>query len=62
MGAGAKGERLEDVEEGTDAFGNRVKKEGEGPTPVYEVKNGRMELRESLSGMNGLSQNRWSER
>jgi hypothetical protein len=59
----AGAERLEDVEEGSDRFSNREKKAGEEErvtvTPVYEVKNGKMELRESL---NGLSQNRWNER
>ncbi|OIW31887.1 hypothetical protein CONLIGDRAFT_244618 [Coniochaeta ligniaria NRRL 30616] len=62
-GAGNGAERLEDVEEGSDGFGRAEKKAGggerDGVTPVYEVRNGRMELRESL---NGLSQHRWSER
>ncbi|KAB5532773.1 hypothetical protein GE09DRAFT_376802 [Coniochaeta sp. 2T2.1] len=63
-GAGQKGERLEDVEEGSDAFSKMEKEKGKGDTvPVYEVRNGRMELRDSgLGGLNGLSQNRWSER
>jgi hypothetical protein len=62
---GAKGERLKDAEGGSDAFGSRERRSGQtnrGITPVYEVRNGKMELRESLDGMNGLSQNRWSER
>lgn len=70
---GMGAERLEDVEEGSDRFSQAEKRVGAGAgagpggqrdsvTPVYEVRNGRMELRESLNGMNGLSQNRWSER
>lgn len=68
-GAGAGAERLEDVEEGSDGFGRAEKRttgggagERDSATPVYEVRNGRMELRESLNGLNGLSQHRWSER
>jgi hypothetical protein len=60
---GTKGaERLDDVEEGSDGFGRAEGKTGGGVTPVYEVRNGRMEMRESLSGLNGLSQNRWNDR
>lgn len=61
LGTGAhKGtERLEDVEEGSDKFSQAEKREGVTETPIYELRNGRMELRESL---NGLNQNRWSER
>jgi hypothetical protein len=60
-GGGGGAERLEDVEEGDDRFAAAEKKTGgdRESTPVYEVRNGKMELRES---MNGLSQNRWSER
>ncbi|KAK4465777.1 hypothetical protein QBC42DRAFT_332936 [Cladorrhinum samala] len=51
-------ERLDsDIEEGAGAEGGTGEK-GEGTaTPVYEVRNGRAELRNSL---NGLGQNRWS--
>lgn len=60
-GGGGGGERLDDVEEGDDRFAGKGEKAGTGTgeTPVYEVRNGRMELRES---MNGLGLNRWSEK
>ncbi|KAK3324011.1 hypothetical protein B0T19DRAFT_219424 [Cercophora scortea] len=49
-------ERLEDEEEraGGSSAGEKRKEE---VTPVYEIKNGKAELRSSL---NGLGQNRWS--
>lgn len=53
-------ERLDsDIEEGAGAGGGGGGGEkGKGTTmPVYEVRNGRAELRHSL---NGLGQNRWS--
>ncbi|GAB1319560.1 Apple domain-containing protein [Madurella fahalii] len=49
-------ERLEDIEEG-DGRGGAEEAREKKDTPVYEVKNGRVELRNSL---NGLGQNRWS--
>lgn len=49
-------ERLDDVE-GGDVKGGAEKTSERKDTPVYEVKNGRVELRNSL---NGLGQNRWS--
>ncbi|KAK4651832.1 hypothetical protein QC762_600200 [Podospora pseudocomata] len=51
-------ERLGDIEEGEMGRGE---KEGErGGVKVYEVRNGRAELRELRSSLNGLGQNRWS--
>ncbi|KAK3987208.1 hypothetical protein QBC44DRAFT_128270 [Cladorrhinum sp. PSN332] len=56
-GGGAM-ERLDsDVEEGGGGGGNGGGSGGEKGVPVYEVRNGRAELRNSL---NGLGQNRWS--
>ncbi|KAK4161053.1 hypothetical protein QBC43DRAFT_324388 [Cladorrhinum sp. PSN259] len=57
-GGGQQGmERLDsDVEEGLGIGGGGLEK-GNGKMPVYEVRNGRAELRDS---MNGLGQNRWS--
>ncbi|KAK4200966.1 hypothetical protein QBC40DRAFT_224317 [Triangularia verruculosa] len=50
-------ERLDDIEEGMGM--GKGEKEGDG-VKVYEVRNGRAELKELRSSLNGLGQNRWS--
>jgi len=68
-GKNAGMERLDDIEEIAGSGGEREKTEqrserrgrggsgGADSVPVYEVKSGKIELRNS---MNGLGQNRWS--
>ncbi|KAK4171018.1 hypothetical protein QBC36DRAFT_105819 [Triangularia setosa] len=53
-------ERLDDIEEGMGKGEGGRGKEGEKGVKVYEVRNGRAELRELRSSLNGLGQNRWS--